>query len=147
MKKKITAVIRDGVFDFYYETFKKPEEGARYVLECFPQLYRRTMKELAGIFNRNELYMIIDALEGMAVSPEESGKCLPGECFEAMDKDGLGNDWNIEDQDFRKKLDLLTPFQAACLEMWAFAYWYGSGVGSQGPRSDSDLEKHVEVLL
>jgi hypothetical protein len=147
MKKKVQMVVKDAAYDFYYEKFVKSDDGVQYIVESFPGLYEKTLKETAGIFGRNELYMIIDAFEGIAAMPKESGACLKGECLAAFKEDRLGADWNVDGEKFKGKMDLITSFQAACLEMWAFSYWRGCGADPNTPKSDSDLEKHIKVLL
>ncbi len=74
-------------------------------------------------------------------------KNLKGECLAAFKEDELWSDWNVDGEKFKGKMDLITSFQADCLEMWAFSYWRGGGTDPNTPKSDSDLEKHIKVLL
>ena len=146
MKKKITVIIKDETYDFFYELFKSPDEGVRNMLEAIVPLYKKSLGEIAGIFTRGELYLIIDVFEGMTLKAGDAGTYLLDECLDALHTQQMALKWNIDSGQFQKKLGVLTSFQSAALEFWANAYWYGAGTTGE-KKSDSDLEKHIEALL
>jgi hypothetical protein len=52
-----------------------------------------------------------------------------------MDLDGTDTKWSIDRQEFTGRLTSLSIFEAACLEIWAHAFW------------ESDVEEDLENWL
>jgi hypothetical protein len=144
--KELHLKLGEDIYEFIFDWFKNAEIGAHILLEGFHGLFMKTLRELKGTFERNELYLIMNVFEGLTLNPADYGGYLEPECLDAFEKDLLDIKWDVDDAAFLKKLKTLTVFQKACLEIWASAYWYGGGaVGAQ--KTDTDLERHVAQLM
>jgi len=93
-----------------------------YVLEIFPGLYRQTLDRLRGQFGAGELSAIIDVSNGLFLSPQMAGQHLDVQIADSG-PDRLGEKWDIDLADLAKRIEGLSPFESACLELWAQNYW------------------------
>jgi outer membrane scaffolding protein for murein synthesis (MipA/OmpV family) len=140
-KSNIGPRISIGAKGFYKERFSSLNAGAEYALEAFPVLYRRTLADLAGRFTAGELSVMLDVANGLALTPGIAGQHLVMECVDAMALDGLDSKWRVVTKDFLEKLQALSLFQCACLEVWARAYWE-----SDYYQKDNSLAEYVKPL-
>ena len=147
MKKKVNSKIDKKTYDFMSRAFKSSGSGLNHVIESFPFLYNRTLKEVKGVFSRGELYLIVDVFEGLSLTPHNAGEHLLEECLKEISLDHLDAKWRVNKDNLVKKINSLTSFQAACVEIWAGLYWYGGGASSANKKTDRDLENHIEILL
>ncbi len=141
MDKKIVAPrIHEGVKNWYAENFPTTNAGVTFVLESFPELYKRALLELRGRFSREELMLIVDVYNATALTPGMS--MLDAQVSDGIALDDLDKKWEIEKDSILQKVKSLTSFQGAVLEMWANGYWY-----AHPAKKLSDLEKYVKQLL
>lgn len=141
MEKKIVAPrIREGSKNWYGENFPTTNAGVVFVLESFPEIYKRALMEIQGRFTREELLLIVDVYNATALTP--GMPMVEAQVVDGMALDQLDQKWSVDRKSLVKKVQALTSFQSAVLEMWANGYWY-----SQPGKKLRDVEKYVEGLL
>lgn len=141
MEKKIVAPrIREGAKNWYAENFATTNAGVVFILESFPELYKRALLEIKGRFSREELLLIVDVYNATALTP--GMPMLDAQVSDGIALDSLHKKWEIDGSELVKKITGLTSFQSAILEIWANGYWY-----AQPGKKLRDLEKYVEILL
>jgi len=144
MLKKIGPNISEKSAEFYTRNFATVNAGATYTLESFPALYRHTLlRELRGKFERWELLLMIDALNGVMLTPGMAGQHLLADVSDGIALDGLAAKWSDASPDsFLARLQSLSIFQAHCLEVWCRAYWEQGG-----DEGAVEIERWIEQLL
>lgn len=126
MKKGITKTaprVTDKSADFYRRIGGNINAGLEYVLESFPTLYRVTIDDLRGFFSRGELMLMIDAGNGLWLTPMMAGQHLLAQVSDGIALDHLDQKWKIDGGSLIRKIKDLPPFEAACLELWIQAFW------------------------
>ena len=104
--------------------FDDPERGMFFMLTAWVGIYRHSLSNITGLFEANELCMIVEVHHGGYVYPynhNKSGVALLA--CDAMSLDGMADKWNIEKERFLAAVEQLTPAQAMCLQLWAVGYW------------------------
>ncbi len=139
-RKVVTPRIREGAKDWYGENFVSTNAGIVFTLESFPELYKRALMEVKGRFSRGEILLIVDVYNATLLTP--GMPMLEAQVSDGIALDGLDKKWEIDGKAMMKKLQALTSFQFAILEIWANGYWY-----AQTGKELRDLEKYVEELL
>lgn len=129
--KKITIAPRTApkTHEWYATTFDNPNQGAQYVLESFPELYRRALAGMRGIFTPGELKLMLDVQNGCFLMPQVAGQHLTADCEDGIALEGYDKKWKIQASDFLKKLHARSNFDLAILEIWAGAFWRQSDGG------------------
>ena len=143
MKVNVGPRIEEKTKDFILKCFENPNSGATYLIESFPNLYRITLLELKGLFETNELKLIIDVYNGHMINNEMAGQALYFGIHDGCFYDCLDSKWEIDKEKLLKKIDKLTIYQKACIEIWANGFWYG---GNNTEKKPLDLDKHVAAL-
>lgn len=129
--KKIGPIISDTAAEFYPTLFPSLHFGATYVLNAFPRLYRRTLHDLRGIFSENELSLILESMNSAILSPHSAGYHIAGNVADGIALDHRDKKWQVDGQALSEKLAVLSPFQLACLELWANGFWCAKKQGSR----------------
>lgn len=141
MQKKIVAPrIREGAKNWYAENFSTTNAGVRFALESFPELYKRALMEVKGRFFREELLLIVDVYNATALTP--GMPMVEAQVIDGMSLDGLDQKWGVDRDVLTKKVQGLTSFQSACLEIWANGYWY-----AKTEEKLRNLQDYVETLI
>ena len=143
--KAISPKISDVAAEFYPSVFSTLHSGATYTLESFPRLYQRTLHNLKGRFERNELMLMVDVMNATALTPGMAGHTLLGNVPDGISLDGLDEKWEIDGPALNEKMSTLHPFDAACLEIWANGFWYREK--AEGISSGKELEAWVAQLI
>jgi hypothetical protein len=140
-KKRIAPQIRETATDWYKENFSTTNAGVVFILESFPELYKRVMLEIKEKkFIRGELLLIIDVYNATALTP--GMPMLEAQVSDGIALDGLDKKWEINAEALIKKVESLTSFQSTVLEIWANGYWY-----AQQGKELRDLEEYAKELL
>jgi len=139
--KKIAPQIDQSSADFLAENFRSLNFGATYVLDAFRPLYRHTLDHIRKHFARGELMLMLDCMNGTALTAGFAGQHLQLNVYDAMKLDGLDKKWGVNRARLNNELESLTIFERACIEIWANGFWYG-GPGSEG----RDIEEYVAAL-
>ena len=108
------------------DNFANLNNGCEYILNSWPDLYRRTIFDMKKKFDPAEFKLMIDVFNSTALTHNLAGQQLLTNCADGIDLDGLDQKWNIEKNVFLEKIQSLTIFEEACLEIWANGFWYGS---------------------
>ena len=140
-KKKISPRIEDQSREFLSANFSTLNAGAEYVLDGFPMLYNRAIHELRGLFSEGELSFLVEALKAPKLSPQLAGQQFKIFCDDAMTFRKLDAKWNINNDAFLKKIEEITSFQIACLEIWAKKFWF-----AKWKKGDKNLREYVKAL-
>lgn len=145
--KKVAPALSDECAKFYESNFSNVNAGVTFVLESFPVLYQRAMFEIKARseLTRNELCLIIDAFNGLALTPGLAGQHITLEVSDGIDLEGLDKKWDVDKAAIMEKLSGLSIFLSACLEIWAKSFWSGKREG-QEPYAKIDLEEYVRKL-
>lgn len=122
--------------------FGSRNDGAEFVLDVFPGLYRETLRELRGRFTEGELSLILDVMNGTMITPQLAGHSLAANAEDGMRLDRLDVKWETEPTAFMAKLGGLGMFERVCMEIWARAFWV-SGAWER----ENGLEDYIESLL
>jgi len=120
---KIGPRISDATERWLSENFASKHAGAELIMDAFPVLYRRGLAELKGRFTGPELSLLLDALNGLYLTPILLGQHLVASATDGIQLDRLDKKWGVEPESFLQKLDSLSFFEKACLEIWLRAYW------------------------
>jgi len=144
-KKKTAPRIQESTATFIQDRFKTLNSGLEYVADAFPVLYKRAMAELKGSFTRSQLSLIIDVFNATALTPSMAGQHIAISVSDGIALDGLDKKWDVNADEINNQIAALTHFQAACLEIWANGFWYGSG-SPEDETGNLDLDAHVDEL-
>ena len=137
-RKALGPKVTPQVFEFFDSTWEKPNTGATYILDAMPGLHRQTIKELYGMFSQNELFLMVDAMNGCMLTAQIAGNHLISNVADAIELDFLDKKWKIGKMDILRKLQDLTVFQTACLELWIQSFWH--------QHREIPLEDYVKTL-
>ena len=140
-KKKISPRIEDQSREFLSTHFSTLNAGAEYVLDGFPMLYNRALHEMRRHFSDGELSFLVEAFKDTKLSPQLAGQQFKIFCDDAMTFRNLDDKWNIKSDVFLKKIENITSFQAACLEIWAKKFWF-----AKWKKGDKSLMEYVKSL-
>ena len=140
-KKKISPRIEGQSQDFLSKNFNTLNAGAEYVLDGFPMLYNRALHETRAHFSVNELSFLVEAFKETKLSPQLAGQQFKIFCDDAMTFRKLDDKWKIKSDEFQKKIEGLTSFQMACLEIWAKKFWF-----AKWKKGDKNLREYVKSL-
>jgi hypothetical protein len=121
--RKVTPAIDERAFEFYSSTFSTPNAGVTWALEAFPTLYRSTLDALRGRFARGELLLMLDAMNGLILTPEIAGQHVALEIHDAIELQGLDEKWRVDAAALRAQLSGLALFERACIEVWVSSCW------------------------
>lgn len=141
-KSNIGPRISDKARDFLSENFQSVNSGATYLLESAQNLHRAALREIKGVFTRNELMLCLDVMNGTMLTPGINDELLAN-AVDGIALDGLDAKWEIERENFIKRLHSLTSFQVAALTIWANGFWYGGG----SARPERNIEAYVKQLI
>lgn len=142
-KQAVGPRIEERSAQFYGELFDSLNQGATYALESFPAMYRATLaRELKGRFTTGELSLIIDNTNGLMLMPELAGQHLVLNISDAIAIEHLDERWSIDGETLVGKLQSLSLFQIAVLELWARGFWV-QHTNSQHPIT---IEAYVSQL-
>ena len=141
-KKKISPRIEDQSREFLSTNFSTLNAGAEYVLDGIPMLYNRALHEIRGHFSDAELSFLVEAFKETKLSPQLAGQQLKIYCDDAMMFRKLHEKWNIKSNIFLKKIEDITSFQIACLEIWAKKFWF-----AKWKKGDKSLLEYVKLLI
>ena len=140
-KKKISPRIEDQSREFLSTNFSTLNAGAEYVLDGFPMLYNRALHEIKRHFSDEELSFLVEALKETKLSPQLAGQQFKIFCDDAMTFRNLDDKWQIKRDAFLKKIEDITSFQMACLEIWAKKFWF-----AKWKKGDKSLREYVKLL-
>ena len=90
------------------------------VLDAFPGLFKRTIKDVKEMFTREELLTILSSCNGRSIDVEVSGL----HSIHPMKHEFKNFDINK----LREKLSSLSHPELFIIEIWANAFWYGGDV-------------------
>ena len=132
-----TARITEQTETWYKASFKNLSNGVRYIVEAFPTLYKRSLREIEGQFTAEELCLIIDVFNASSLNPNLAGQQVIPRVDDGISLDGLDRKWEVDGGELIAKLRDLHYLQAMSLEIWAANFWYGK---------EKDLSEYVNQL-
>ena len=138
--KKITPRLSDKSATWLETNFKSIHAGAEYCLDSLPAVARvYTGYELKGTFTADELKLMIDAMNGTALTPQFAGQHLPGNVADGIALDGLDTKWEVDADQIKCKIKTLSVLDIFFLEIWIQGFWTQS--------ENVDLYDYVKPLL
>lgn len=139
--KPVGPRIHDTTYDFFGDTFQSVGSGVTYAIESFVALYRRAMAdEIQGKFSEGELSLIIDVFNATFLTAGVAGQHVIPQVSDGIALDGLDEKWSIDKNQLLQKLESLSLFARAALEVWANGFWYGGKI-------EKDLGKYISKLV
>jgi hypothetical protein len=139
---KVNPNINTNSANFYSSTFKSRNAGCEYALAAFPILYKKTLFELRGRFDAEELKLMLELFNGRDVSPDMVGQHLTTGVIETILLDFDSKRLlNLSVDELKAKVEALSAIEAACLEIWATGYWRMNYVDRR------TLNKYVSALV
>ena len=120
---KVGPRISNSASAWLEANFSSRGAGAEYVLECFPELYRRALHDLVGHFTAGELSLLVDTFNATMLVPQIVGQHLEISAHDSMLLDHTDGKWGADADDLLAKIRALTLFERACLEIWVKALW------------------------
>ena len=123
-KKKIGPRVDDEVYDSYalIPAFKTSNAGVEYAMDMFPLLYRKTLLEIKDMFLYNELKLIIKVVIKQNLDSRTAGQYLLTSVDTAIQVDNLHEQYSVDSGSLIEKMDKLTSYQKASLELWAWGW-------------------------
>lgn len=104
-------------------TFGNAIMGIDYTVKAFSRLYRNALMDIIGTFEKNELLLMLDVMNGLILTPGIAGQHIIHNVLDGIALDGLDKKWGIDADEFKKKLVMLTEMQLIALELWCRAFW------------------------
>jgi hypothetical protein len=126
-KKQIGPRVTEISAEFYASMFEAMTPGSEFVLDAYPSLYRKTLREVKGKFSPGELKLMCEVMMGCLLTPSLSGDHLLANAQSGAKYDGLDQKWEVDFSEFEKKFEALTIFQKSCLEVWTKVFWTKGG--------------------
>ena len=123
-------------------TFGNAIMGIDYAVKAFSRLYRNALMDIIGTFEKNELLLMLDNMNGLILTPGIAGQHIIHNVLDGIALDGLDKKWNIDADTLKEKLKCLSDMQLIALELWCRAYWevaYHS--------ENSNIEDYVKQLI
>ena len=124
-KKGLGPKIDPRAAEWLASTWASANEGATWVLEATPALYRRTLAELRGKLDASQARLVLDALNGCEAGAGLAGQRLGLALRDAVELGEIQSKWGVDGKALLKAANGLTAFQAATLEGWAAQFWLG----------------------
>jgi hypothetical protein len=122
------------------ENFSSRNAGAEFVLDAFPSLYKRGLKAALDKLSAGEKRLIIDLHNAYFMTPQMIGQGVSLQVRDGVDLDGLDKKWKVGRTDIVAKLESMHPFELACLEIWATAFWQAGHWEAKG-----SLDKYTAI--
>lgn len=122
-------------------TFGNAIMGIDYAVKAFSRLYRKALMDIIGTFEKNELLLMLDNMNGVMLTPAIAGQHIVHNVLDGIALDGLDKKWKIDADTIKEKLVSLTDMQLIALELWCRAFWevtYHS--------DNSNIEDYVKQL-
>jgi hypothetical protein len=136
----VSARLEEAIIKQLEEIYAKPGTGASVAAEAFVFIRRYTLRELKGVFTKEELHGIIDNLNGLIfesqfqANPQMFAVHLEdGEIY-----DNLSTRWGFDFDVFIKKIKNLTSAQAFFLQEEIRLFW---------DAEERNLEEFVERFI
>ena len=135
----VTTRIDEAIIKQLEEIYQKPGTGASVAAEAYVFIRRHTLRELKGMFSREELMGIISNLNGTMQQPEFQANPV---MFAAHLEDGelyelLGKQYSFDFEILMQKVKMLTSAQVFFLQEEIRLFWDNEG---------RDLEKFIKDL-
>jgi hypothetical protein len=124
-KRGLGPKIDPRAAEWLASTWASANEGATWVLEAVPGLYRRTLGELRGKLDANQARLVLDALNGMETGAGLAGQRLGLALRDAVEGGDLPAKWGVDGRQLLRAVNGLTAFQSATIEWWAAQFWQG----------------------
>jgi hypothetical protein len=105
------------------DNFSSRNAGAEVILDAFPTLCKRALLSALAKLTAGEKSLIIDLHNAYAITPQMLGQGVAHQVADGIDLDGMDKKWGVAKKTILAKLAALPPFDLACLEIWATAYW------------------------
>ncbi|MFA5445269.1 MAG: hypothetical protein WC262_09905 [Bacteroidales bacterium] len=123
MRRKISPRVEENAHAILKEVFGTSNAGAEFVLNSWPALYKRTIHDLKGRFDFDELMLMVDAMNGKMLTPGIAGQHIDANVVDGIDLDRLDEKWGIDGTRLKEKVGALSIFDRACLEWWIQGFW------------------------
>jgi hypothetical protein len=143
----VSPKILQTTADWYARFFETTNQGVTWALEEVPYLYQAILTELRGQLTKGELSMILDIMNGTMFFHGHGG--MAGQYLRIGIQDsfdlypGVYEDkWKTDKTKFMGKLQAMTRFQVACLELWDAGCWNQHIVGN-----GVDMNEWIQPLL
>lgn len=104
-------------------TFGNAITGIDYAVKAFSRLYRKALMDIIGTFEKNELLLMLDNMNGVMLTPAIAGQHIVHNVLDGIALDGLDKKWEIDADVLNEKLKCLSEMQLIALELWCRAYW------------------------
>lgn len=117
--------VSEKTMEWLKSHFQTKNAGGEYLIEIVPKLYANTLHDMAGRFNKSELSLILDVVNGLYLTPNLAGLHVMAECEDGIRLNALDTKWGIDSSLFLAKLSSLTVVERVMLEIWACGFWAG----------------------
>lgn len=126
--KKIGPRVSETTEKFLKTNFKSLSGGAEYCLEAMPAVARKFMGlDFKGRLSREELYLIIDVMNGTMLSPQIAGQHIPLNVEDGIALDHLDQKWEVDGPALVEKLKAMSTPELFFLEIWVQGFWQRLG--------------------
>lgn len=122
-RAKINASVGPQSIGFINKIFERPTTGATHIIDAFPGLYNQTILEISGRFTRDECMLMIDVMNGTMLTATIAGQHLRTNVIDGCHYDNLDGKWGVDKEKLWHKLEAMTIFQKACVELWIQKFW------------------------
>ena len=134
-KKNIGPRISEEAAEYLGAYFQSLNFGAQFVLESWPVLHRFALKEMRGLFSKNELKLLLDAHNHYTPTSQTTGLLFPIQILNSCDMDRLDAKWSVDKEELMEKIACLKTFYRHSLEVWASGFRRGG------------MEDYIQALL
>lgn len=139
-KPRPVAPKLDGeTIDFFRSRFPSLNGAIEYIANSFPPLYTRSIQGMAGKFSANELKLILDAMNGTLLTPALAGQHVALNVADSITLNHFDKKWDVDKDQILPKLNALSVFDRAILEIWCGAFWLSA--------NQADPDQYIAPLL
>ena len=139
MRKKTSPRCSLESIEAYKKIFPSTNAALEFLADSFPALYTRTTRSMQGKFNPDELKLIIDTMNGTLLTPGLAGLHVAANVSDAIDLTKIHEKWGVDPVQILAKINALSVFERAILEVWAGAFWLNA--------NKIDVDKYILSLL
>ncbi len=116
--------------------------GIDFAVRHLNGIYRHGLREINGVFKKEELCLIIECAKGFKLNPDLPGQLIGNNVKGFIELDNANKKFMINGAELTKKIDRLTKDGKLALEIWANGFWATYPFGA----TEDETEDYVRHL-
>jgi hypothetical protein len=138
--KKIGPQITEETEFYLLSNFRNLNAGSEYIMQALPHITKKFFGlDIKGRFSHDEICLMIDVMNGTALTPRSAGQHILLNVQDGMKIDHLDQKWRVDGSALIEKLSGMSTPDLMFLEVWIAGFWNQNG--------KITLEKYIKPLL